>query len=34
MVDMVRPDNDTDDKCKAIACFDLGEFARFYAFGR
>ena len=23
-----------DDRVKAIACFDLGEFARFYSMGR
>ena len=34
LVDIVSPNNDTDDKVKAIACFDLGEFARFFAFGR
>ena len=30
----VEMGNDIDDKTKAIACFDLGEFARFYKFGR
>jgi hypothetical protein len=34
LVDMVTPNNDVDDRQKAIACFDIGEFARFFAFGR
>lgn len=31
---MVSPNNEVDDRSKAIACYDLGEFARFFAFGR
>jgi len=31
---MVNQNNDVDDRTKAIACFDLGEFARFFGFGR
>jgi len=34
LVDMVEPGNNVDDRSKAIACFDLGEFARFFQFGR
>jgi V-type H+-transporting ATPase subunit H len=34
LVKMVEPNNDVDDRSKAIACFDLGEFARFFSFGR
>lgn len=34
LVQIVEPNNEIDDKTKAIACFDLGEFARFFQFGR
>jgi len=34
LVSLVDPMNEVDDKTKAIACFDLGEFARFFSFGR
>jgi len=34
LVDIVTPNNEVDDKQKAIACFDIGEFARFFSFGR
>ena len=34
LVQMVEPNNEVDDRTKAICCFDLGEFARFFASGR
>lgn len=34
LVQMVEPNNEVDDRTKAICCFDLGEFARFFSFGR
>ena len=33
LVDIVKNDI-ADDREKAIACFDLGEFARYFPFGR
>lgn len=34
LVELVAPNNEVDDRVKAIACFDLGEFARFFKSGR
>ena len=34
LIELVKPNNQIDDRTKAIACFDLGEFARFFQFGR
>lgn len=34
LVDIVSPNNDIEDRQKAIACFDLGEFAKFFPTGR